>query len=72
MCGISGIWNRDQKSVERSLLQTFTEVIAHRGPDNSGYYFDDHIGLGLGHRRLSIIDLSSAGHQPMASNDQQC
>lgn len=72
MCGISGIWNIDKKSVERSLLQAFTQVVEHRGPDDSGYYFDDNIGLGLGHRRLSIIDLSSAGHQPMASNDQQC
>jgi len=72
MCGISGIWHRDQKPVERSLLQDFTQVIAHRGPDDSGYYFDNNCGLGLGHRRLSIIDLSSAGHQPMSSNDQQC
>jgi asparagine synthase (glutamine-hydrolysing) len=72
MCGISGIWNRDQKFVERSLLQAFTQVIAHRGPDDSGYYFDDVYGLGLGHRRLSIIDLSSAGHQPMPSYDQKC
>jgi len=72
MCGISGIWNRDQKPVDRLILQTFTEVIAHRGPDDGGYYFDDDCGLGLGHRRLSIIDLSLAGHQPMPSNDQKC
>lgn len=71
MCGISGIWNRVQKPVDRSLLRDFTQVIAHRGPDDSGYYFDDDCGLGLGHRRLSIIDLSSAGHQPMASGDQK-
>jgi asparagine synthase (glutamine-hydrolysing) len=45
------------------------DVIAHRGPDDSGYYCDDVNGLGFGFRRLSIIDLSSAGHQPMSNED---
>ncbi|OKH13841.1 asparagine synthase (glutamine-hydrolyzing) [[Limnothrix rosea] IAM M-220] len=72
MCGLSGIWNRERNPVERSLLDSFTNVVAHRGPDDSGYYFEDDFGLGLGHRRLSIIDLSSAAHQPMSSHDQQC
>ena len=44
-----------------------TDAIAHRGPDGEGHYIDG--SLGLGHRRLAIIDLSAAGHQPMATED---
>ncbi|CAN1209717.1 Asparagine synthetase [Tumidithrix helvetica PCC 7403] len=72
MCGISGIWRYDLKPIDRSLLATFTEMVSHRGPDHSGFYFADAVGLGLGHRRLSILDLSAAGHQPMASVDGHC
>lgn len=63
MCGISGLINIKGASVEKQLLQRMTDIIVYRGPDDSGYYYDGSIGLG--HRRLSIIDLSSAGHQPM-------
>src|SRR5215471_12968711 len=46
-----------------------TDAMIHRGPDDAGTYFDDAAGLGLGFRRLSIIDLSAAAHQPMSSED---
>src|SRR5690554_6734832 len=61
MCGIAGFWG----SFERGLLGRMNKVIAHRGPDGAGQFFDGDVGLGLAHRRLSIIDLSDAGHQPM-------
>ncbi len=64
MCGICGYLGFD----DRDLLQKMTEALAHRGPDDAGTYMAD--GVGLGHRRLSIIDLSAAGRQPMANEDQ--
>ena len=63
MCGISGIINKNNKSVEESLIHQMTEIIAHRGPDSSGSFLYKNIAFG--HRRLSILDLSSSGHQPM-------
>ena len=65
MCGIAGILRFDQKPVSFVTLKRMTDSISHRGPDGEGIYVDGV--LGLGHRRLSIIDLSSAGHQPMQS-----
>lgn len=60
MCGIAGIaGRRDEETVRR-----MTDALAHRGPDDAGFYLDD--GVTLGHRRLSIIDLAG-GHQPMAA-----
>ncbi len=70
MCGISGIINFSQKQVERSLLEKMTEVLSSRGPDDTGYWYDDRAGFG--HKRLSIIDLSDAGHQPMVDEDSGC
>src|SRR5438093_9458286 len=68
MCGIAGKFLFDPDApVDRDLLAAMTGVIAHRGPDASGYYFGD--GIGLGHRRLSIIDLST-GDQPVANEDR--
>lgn len=67
MCGISGIFNLDKTPIELSTLKKMTEIIEHRGPDGEGYWSDNFIGFG--HRRLAIIDLSSAGHQPMMSRD---
>jgi asparagine synthase (glutamine-hydrolysing) len=70
MCGIAGIYNfQHGPNVERDLLQRMTAVIQHRGPDADGIYVKGSIGLG--HRRLSIIDLSEAGRQPMFSADQR-
>lgn len=65
MCGIAGIFNLNGEPVSPVLLRKMTDAIAHRGPDGEGFYTDSFIGLG--HRRLAIIDLSPAGHQPMAT-----
>jgi len=67
MCGIAGILNLDGEPVSPVTLRRMTDVIAHRGPDGEGQYVDGP--LGLGHRRLAIIDLTAAGHQPMATQD---
>lgn len=68
MCGIAGIleFNR-QRPVDRSALERMTRSLAHRGPDGEGFYVGE--GIGLGHRRLSIIDLA-AGAQPLANEDR--
>lgn len=63
MCGIAGILNLNGDPVSPVLLRGMTNAIAHRGPDGEGFYVDNSVGLG--HRRLAIIDPSSAGHQPM-------
>ena len=63
MCGIAGILRFDRKPVEQNQLQGMLQVIKHRGPDDEGMYIDGH--LGFGHVRLSILDLTEAGHQPM-------
>ncbi len=70
MCGICGVWNFErQEAVAPQDLERMRDAITHRGPDDFGCYYDDHAGLGLGFRRLSIIDLSAAGHQPMSNED---
>jgi asparagine synthase (glutamine-hydrolysing) len=63
MCGISLAVNRVGKPVGRGLIQGMTDKIAHRGPDDQGFYFGENFAFG--HRRLSIIDLTQGGHQPM-------
>jgi asparagine synthase (glutamine-hydrolysing) len=63
MCGITGIFNLNGEPVSPVILRHMTDAIAHRGPDGEGFYIDSFVGLG--HRRLAIIDLSPAGHQPM-------
>lgn len=65
MCGIAGICDLSGEPVSVGLLKRMTDIIAHRGPDGEGHYTDGAVGLG--HRRLAIIDLSPAGHQPMAN-----
>src|SRR6267142_7118833 len=68
MCGIAGILHFDNaKPVDKALLERMTNVLSHRGPDGEGYYINGHVGLG--HRRLAIIDLST-GDQPMFSEDR--
>jgi len=69
MCGIVGIFNLSGEPVSPVILRTMTDAIKHRGPDSEGFYVDSFIGLG--HRRLSIIDLSRSGHQPMTTEDKQ-
>lgn len=70
MCGIAGLIARDGASVDLSAaIQAAANAVAHRGPDDHGAWIDERARVALGHRRLSIIDLSSAGHQPMASAD---
>lgn len=68
MCGICGIYNLDGAPVNNRLLQTMNDTMTHRGPDGSGLFVDGSIGLG--HRRLAIIDLHT-GEQPMATDDSQ-
>ncbi len=63
MCGISGIINKYEKSVNQDEIQKINDLISHRGPDDEGFYFEKNFAFG--HRRLSILDLSSDGHQPM-------
>src|SRR4051812_47640341 len=67
MCGIAGIWGE----ANEELIRRMTDIIAHRGPDDSGtrVFANQGFPLSMGHRRLSIIDLSPAGHQPMANED---
>ena len=65
MCGIAGIFNLTGEPVSPVILRKMTDAIAHRGPDGDGFWTEGLIGLG--HRRLAIIDLSPAAHQPMMS-----
>ncbi|MDH3999527.1 MAG: asparagine synthase (glutamine-hydrolyzing), partial [Desulfuromonadales bacterium] len=67
MCGIAGIFNLNGEPVSVVNLRRMTDSIVHRGPDGEGFFVDSYIGLG--HRRLAIIDLSPAGHQPMQTVD---
>lgn len=69
MCGIAGFINLNNEPVSPVLMKKAIDSITHRGPDGSGQWIENNIGLG--HRRLSIIDLSPAGHQPMVSSDQR-
>jgi asparagine synthase (glutamine-hydrolysing) len=67
MCGIAGILHRDGAPASIMALRSMTDLIAHRGPDGEGHLVEGPIGLG--HRRLAIIDLSPAGAQPMTTRD---
>lgn len=69
MCGITGIWHLNGERVEREKIERFNDSLAHRGPDGRGISFHDRGALSLGHRRLSILDLSEAGKQPMTYAD---
>ena len=67
MCGIAGLLHTDGAPASAVLLKRMTDAILHRGPDGEGLYVDGSVALG--HRRLAIIDLSAAGHQPMSTED---
>lgn len=66
MCGIAGFINPGATDLH-AMCRRMTDAIRHRGPDDSGHWFDHEAGVALGHRRLSILDVSPAGHQPMES-----
>jgi asparagine synthase (glutamine-hydrolysing) len=71
MCGIAGIWDRRRQSTPDALAAAaaaMTATLVHRGPDAGALWRDDAAGVALGHRRLSIVDLSPAGAQPMVSS----
>ena len=67
MCGIVGFINLDGSPASKTILKKMTDGIYHRGPDGEGHWVKDNVAIG--HRRLSIIDLSNAGYQPMSSKD---
>jgi asparagine synthase (glutamine-hydrolysing) len=69
MCGIVGFYSPERADRLIQDLPAAVNALSHRGPDDSGQYFDNRTGVGLGQRRLSIIDLSQAGHQPMQSSN---
>jgi asparagine synthase (glutamine-hydrolysing) len=68
MCGLCGIFELTPQTPALKLLERMNQALQHRGPNDEGIYLDGPIGLG--HRRLAILDLSVAGHQPMSSTDQ--
>jgi asparagine synthase (glutamine-hydrolysing) len=69
MCGIVGVVNMNGNAVLPFEIKNMTDAIAHRGPDGEGQWTEGNVGLG--HRRLSVIDLSNAAHQPMLSNNER-
>ena len=68
MCGITGIFGQGSKTLLSDPVKRMTQSLSHRGPDDSGLWVNESNTLALGHRRLSILDLSKAGHQPMESS----
>ncbi|PPR79479.1 MAG: Asparagine synthetase [glutamine-hydrolyzing] 1 [Alphaproteobacteria bacterium MarineAlpha2_Bin1] len=74
MCGIVGVFDRfNNFSTEelKATVKSMSKRVSHRGPDSSGIWFDNNFGISIGHERLSIIDLSERGSQPMISSDQR-
>jgi asparagine synthase (glutamine-hydrolysing) len=69
LCGICGIINTDtNRKVDGNLIERMCSVLSHRGPDDAGIYLKDN--MGFGHRRLSVLDVTRAGHQPMTNEDR--
>ena len=68
MCGISGICSFEESKINEAVMKGMTDELRHRGPDDEGYFFDFSNRVALGHRRLSIIDLTT-GHQPIFNED---
>ena len=70
MCGIAGIYDLlGDRPIDRPLLERMNGLQTHRGPDGDGFHFEP--GVGLGHRRLAIIDPGAGGYQPMVSADSR-
>ena len=67
MCRIAGIWTGGNPDELPRRCMTMRDTLARGGPDDAGLFVDEKAGLAMGHRRLSIIDLSKAGHQPMTA-----
>ena len=67
MCGINGFYTQSSFR-SNDVIFKMNSAISHRGPDTNGFWLEKKSGIALGHQRLSIIDLSSAGNQPMKSN----
>jgi asparagine synthase (glutamine-hydrolysing) len=70
MCGICGIIRFDNKPVQEAPIRRMMQIMKHRGPDDEGIFIENNVGLGF--VRLSILDLSLAGHQPMISYNNSC
>ena len=68
MCGIAGCFNKNDQKLDDRVLKVMTRSLVHRGPDEEGYYINNQGNVGLGHRRLSIIDLAT-GQQPLCNED---
>lgn len=71
MCGITGFIDPNSQYSPQEIVRGMTRQLTHRGPDDSGVWVDPQVGVALGHCRLSILDLSQAGHQPMVSADDR-
>ena len=69
MCGFAGYVS--QSNVSDSTIHAMTDCLIERGPDDSGFWSDQQQGIFLGHRRLAVVDLTSAGHQPMTSQSDR-
>jgi asparagine synthase (glutamine-hydrolysing) len=72
MCGIAGYWHLDlqvDRAQSQGIVTAMTDTLVRRGPDSQGTWIDPAVGIGLGHRRLAILDLSPQGAQPMISHD---
>ena len=69
MCGIAGIFNFNNQPIPAGALKAMTNALAHRGPDSEGIFIDENVGLG--HRRLAILDVSANGAQPMSSHNNE-
>ena len=69
MCGVVGLIDRSGESVSPVILKKMTDALQHRGPDGEGFWIEHNVGIG--HRRLSIIDTSNLGHQPMSDSTKK-
>jgi len=71
MCGITGVYNLNKgATVSQAVVKKMRDVLVHRGPDDAGLYISPNKKVGLGYRRLAIIDLSAAGNEPMSNEDK--